>query len=266
MRNLMGMAVLLGCLAASSLMPGQQLNQRMNNKDVIQLVALGIGDDIVIEKIQTAAATDFDTSVEGLKALKAAKVSDAIIRVMLNPHATPIASTASAPPATAAAPMATGIPDDVGVYINLKGKITEVEPEIVGWQTGGKLKSMATMGLDKGHVNGKVMNPKSSLQVANPVEFIIKTPEGTSVTEYQLLRLDEHDNRREFRAMTGGVIHASGGAERNAVPFNSDKISGRVWRVKLDGLPKGEYGFLPPGLNSASLSSSGKIYSFGVTE
>lgn len=267
MRYLIRIAVLLACFAAS-LAPSQQLNQRMNNKDVIQLVSLGIADDIVIEKIQTAAATDFDTSVDGLRALKAAKVSDAIIRVMLNPRSAVTTSAAPASPATGAAPtaIATGIPDDVGVYISLKGKITEVEPEIVGWQTGGKLKSMATMGLDKGHVNGKVMSPKSSLQVANPLEFIIKTPEGTSVTEYQLLRLDEHDNRREFRAMTGGVIHASGGAERNAVPFNPDKIATRVWRVKLDGLQKGEYGFLPPGVNSASISSSGKIYSFGVTE
>jgi hypothetical protein len=34
----------------------------------------------------------------------------------------------------------------------------------------------------------------------------------------------------------------------------------------LKDLKKGEYGFLPPGVSSASLSSSGKIYSFGVTE
>lgn len=264
MRYVVRIAVLF-LLCAPSLAPSQQLSQRMANKDVIQLVSLGIGDDIVIEKIQTANATDFDTSVDGLKALKAAKVSDAIIRVMLNPHAVTAAPSAPAQPA-AAAPSIAEVPDEVGVYVNLKGKITEVEPEIVGWQTGGKLKSMATMGLDKGHVNGKVMNPKSQLQIPNPVEFIIKTPEGTSVTEYQLLRLDEHDNRREFRAMTGGVIHASGGAERNAVTFNSDKIASRVWRVKIEALEKGEYGFLPPGVQSASLSSSGKIYTFGVTE
>jgi hypothetical protein len=49
--------------------------------------------------------------------------------------------------------------------------------------------------------------------------FIIKTPEGTSATEYQLLQLCERENRREFRAMTGGVIHSSGGAERNALSF-----------------------------------------------
>ena len=76
----------------------------------------------------------------------------------------------------------------------------EIEPEVVGWQTGGLLKSMATAGLTKGHVNGKVMKSKSPLQVPTSVEIYIKSAEGTSVTEYQLLRLDQHGDRREFRA------------------------------------------------------------------
>jgi hypothetical protein len=66
--------------------------------------------------------------------------------------------------------------------------------------------------------------------------------------------------------MTGGVIHASGGAEKNAVAFEPQKIANRVWRVSLKDLPKGEYGFLPPGVSSQSISSSGKIYTFGVIE
>jgi len=110
------------------------------------------------------------------------------------------------------------------------------------------------------------MKPKSAIQAPNPFEFIIKAPEGTSVTEYQLLKLDEKGNRREFRAMTGGIIHASEGAEKNAVEFTSEKIASRTWRIKLADLKKGEYGFLPPGVSSQSLSSSGKIYTFGVME
>jgi len=66
--------------------------------------------------------------------------------------------------------------------------------------------------------------------------------------------------------MTGGVIHASEGAEKNAVEFTSEKIASRTWRIKLADLKKGEYGFLPPGVSSQSLSSSGKIYTFGVME
>src|SRR5207244_6228249 len=55
----------------------------------------GIRDDLVtgvqtcalpIYKIHSTPATDFDTTVAGLKILKTAKVSDSVIRAMINPH------------------------------------------------------------------------------------------------------------------------------------------------------------------------------------
>jgi len=254
------------CMLAFVLLAGvsvsQQLSKKMTNQDVIDLVGLGMSDGVVIDKIHSADATDFDTSVPALKKLKAAKVSDEVIRAMINPRPAPAENAAA--PAPAADPA--GLPTEIGVYAMVKGKLTEVEPEVVGWQTGGMLKSIATGGLTKGHVNGKVMKPKSPLQMPNPLEFIVRTPEGTSVTEYQLLRLDEKSDRREFRAMTGGIVHASGGAERNAVEFNPEKLASRTWRIKFSDLKKGEYGLLPPGVNSASISSSGKMYTFGVIE
>lgn len=263
MRHVRVVTVALVCVMAASLCLGQQLSKKMTNQDVMDMVSLGLSDDVVMDKIRGGGETDFDTSVAGLKALKAAKVSDAVIRVMINPHPAPAVSTAPVvPPATTDA----GIPQDVGVYIVVKGTVKEMEPEVVGWQTGGVMKSIATQGLTKGHTNGKVMGPKSAIQAPNPFEFIIKAPEGTSVTEYQLLKLDEKGNRREFRAMTGGIIHASEGAEKNAVPFTSEKIASRTWRIKLTDLKKGEYGFLPPGVSSQSVAAAGKIYSFGVME
>lgn len=263
MRHVRIVIVALVCVLATSLCLGQTLSKKMSNQDVIDMVSLGLSDDVVIDKIHSAGDTDFNTSVDGLKALKAAKVSDAVIRAMINPHPAPVVSTAPAvPPAT----NASGIPEDAGVYLVIKGQVKEVEPEVVGWQTGGVMKSIATQGLTKGHTNGKVMGPKSAIQAPNPFEFIIKAPEGTSVTEYQLLKLDEKGNRREFRAFTGGIIHASSGSEKNAVEFTSEKIASRTWRVKLVDLKKGEYGFLPPGMSSQSISSSGKIYTFGVME
>src|ERR1039458_3813720 len=65
---------------------GQQLTHRMTNQDVVDMVSLGLSDDVVIDKIHATDATDFDTSVAGLKILKIGKVSDAVIRVMINPH------------------------------------------------------------------------------------------------------------------------------------------------------------------------------------
>jgi len=110
------------------------------------------------------------------------------------------------------------------------------------------------------------MKPTSPMRLSNPLEFVVRTPEGTSVTEYQLLRLYEKGNRREFRAMTGGILHVSGGAERTALAFNAEKIAARTWRIRLDTLPRGEYGLLPPGVMSSSIGSSGKMYTFSVVE
>jgi TonB family protein len=58
----------------------------MANQDVIDMVSLGLSDDVIIEKIHAVDSTDFDTSIKGLRALKAGKVSDLVIRAMINPH------------------------------------------------------------------------------------------------------------------------------------------------------------------------------------
>jgi len=240
---------------------GQQLTSRMENQDVIDMVSLGLSDAVIIDKIHTTQVTDFDTSVAALRVLKAGKVSDAVIRAMINAHSSGVVSSVPV------APVAATLPEEVGVYVVLHGKLTEIEPEIVNWQTGGWVKSHASLGIVKGDVNGKVMGSKSPLQVSDePVDFLIRTLEGTSVTEYQLLRLHEKSDRREFRAATGGVIHQSGGAEPNSISFAPEKVGSRTWKIELHDLQKGEYGFLPPGLFSKSISSSGKIYTFCIVE
>lgn len=251
-------------LVFSLVCSAQQLSKRLTNQDVIELVAAGLSDDVVIDKIHATQGTDFDTSVSALKALKAASLSDTVIRAMINPH--PEIRAVDNARLSAPAIENDGLPEEVGVYVALNGKLSEVEPEIVGWQTGGVIKSKVTLGLDKGHVNGKIMKPASPLQIASPVVFVIKALEGTSVTEYQLLKLYKKGDRREFRAITGGVFHASGGAERNDLTFRPEKIASRTWRIRLEDLGVGEYGFLPPGVSSASIASNGKMYTFGVIE
>jgi hypothetical protein len=42
---------------------------------VIAMASLGLSDGVIIEKIRSTAATKFDTSLEGLGALKASKLS-----------------------------------------------------------------------------------------------------------------------------------------------------------------------------------------------
>ena len=75
---------------ASSAAVNSAKPKEMGNADVIQMVGLGLPNDIIIEKIRTAQATNFDTSIRGLKALKAARVSNDVLRAMLQPQSQPL--------------------------------------------------------------------------------------------------------------------------------------------------------------------------------
>jgi S1-C subfamily serine protease len=92
MRQIIAYAVLL-CVLLSSYSLSQVQQKSLSNEDVIAMVSLGLSDDVVIEKIRSAAATNFDTGLDGLKVLKAAKVSDAVLKAMISPRGSPTGSS-----------------------------------------------------------------------------------------------------------------------------------------------------------------------------
>ncbi|OLB39059.1 MAG: hypothetical protein AUH11_05115 [Acidobacteria bacterium 13_2_20CM_57_17] len=257
-----------------------QSNKPLTNDDVVQMVKGGFDESTTIAAIDSAA-TNFDTSVQALMALKTVGVSEKVISSML--AATKKKSEVEKPTAVAAAPAAASnpdVPEDMGVYTKLKGSLAEVYAEPVSWKSGGVGKSMLTGGFTKGHVNATVSGPKSKLQLGTPIEFVIKCAEGVTPSEYMLLKLDQKGDRREFRAVTGGVYHSSSGIDKDAIKFDFQKIATRTFKIALTGLKKGEYGFLPPGSGSVGGTgggasgqtvqggsmTSGKLYSFGVIE
>jgi hypothetical protein len=177
-----------------------------------------------------------------------------------------IAAPASANAVASALPA--GI-DGVGVYYkNKDGVWTSLPAEIVNFKTGGYLKSLATNGIVKGDVNGHLVGAHSKTSLTFPVTIAVYLPEGTDIMEYQLLRFREHSDNREFRSVTGGVFHASGGAKRDLIEFKSDKIAPRVFQIVLEtSMGKGEYGIVPPGAYSSSnMASGGKVYTTSVIE
>src|SRR5260370_3170158 len=206
-----GLGVILAAVMGIGTADGQDVSKRkLTKKDVVDMASVGLGDNVILEKIRNAPETDFVTDMESLKALKAAHVSDQVIRLMINPKAVEAPGTA-----TGAAPATPDVPDDVGVYIKVRGKLNEVAPEVVGYRSGGVMKTVLTDGLDKGHRNGTVQGPKSTLQVGSDAEFIVRCAEGAAITEYQLLRLDMKGDRREFRAWAGGRLYfLRGGQEK----------------------------------------------------
>jgi len=222
--------------------------------DIIKMNKAGLGEDIIIAQLAKDNAK-FDLSTDDLIKLKGAGISDKVIKALV---------TGNSAPAAVAAPASV----EIGVMYKKNGEWVEVNPEVVNWKTGGVLKSMATGGIVKGDINGNVTGANSRNSVKTPLEFKIVTPEGVAITEYQLLRLHQNKDYREFRTVTGGVMHISGGATRDVVPFESKKTATRVFEIILPGsIGAGEYGFLPPGaFGSANSASIGKMYTFRLLE
>jgi hypothetical protein len=96
MRRVQFLGMLAGLLLVCSVW-GQNspvLSRRLTNQDIISMVELGLSEDVVIAKIRSMSAVgpdtiSFDTSVEGMKALKSANVPDSLIKVMINPAPPP---------------------------------------------------------------------------------------------------------------------------------------------------------------------------------
>jgi hypothetical protein len=243
--------------------------QSLNNDAVIKLVKAGLSDDLIVSTINSQAGT-YDTSTDGLIGLKAAGVSDKVVAAVVSKAAAPAQPFAPAVASTAPASTVPPEVDSVGVYCKDKaGKWQEVVAEVVNFKTGGALKSIATVGLVKGDMNGHIGGKSSHLPLTLPADFIIYVPEGRSPGEYQLLHLHANSDNREFRSVTGGVVHVTGGAIRDDVNFTSKKIAPRIYEITLNGeIGKGEFGFLPPldTVSQKNIASSGKIYTFSILE
>ena len=223
----------------------------------------GLGEDVVIEKLRQNA-TPFDLSIEQFLALKEAGVSSGAIKAMMNPAAGSGAAAAG-PVAEARDPKSPAeIPNELGLYTEVEGKVTHLEPEVVAWKVRGKLMGAVTRGLAGGHQNGVVRGRNSRYQASLPLELFIVVPEGPSANEYQSVSMRQKDKQREFRIMTAGIVKA-GTADKNFVLLNAEKVASRLYRIELTQLELGEYGSVPPGQAlQSSACLAGKIYSFGV--
>ncbi len=242
--------------------------ETLTNESIIKMVKAGLGEDLILSMVN-AQPGKYALGVDDMIALKGAGVSDKILSAMAKKlPAGSAPAPAPGPAGGAGAAALTGPVTEVGVYFKKSDAWTEMLPEVVNWKTGGVLKSVATAGVVKGDVNGRLNGSNSRNSVHTPLEFLIYTTEGVAITEYQLLRLRAQKDAREFRTVTGGVLHVSGGATRDLIPFEGKRIASRTFVVTLPNIGAGEYGFLPPGAVQSGHASAtlGKMYTFRVLE
>lgn len=286
MRGLKVLTLILLCTVTALPSPGQQTPKKMSNDDVTQMVGLGLTDDVIIDKIRSAPASDFDTSIDGLKALKAAKVSDAVIRAMINPHpAGPAMATKEAAPA--GEPNDPNAAHDPGIYIYTKGKsglqLTMLEPTVYAQgKSGGMFKSAMTYGIAKVKWKAVVKGAHATIKTADRgAAFYFYFEDSspglshasfggtTTPNEFTLLKFEEKKDSRETVVMQGNAFGASSGTDQKAnTGFSFTKLRPGVYKVVPDAqLTPGEYCFLSStGVGAFGAGSAGatRLFDFSV--
>jgi hypothetical protein len=246
------------------------------------MTSLGLSDDVIIAKIRSATGADasrFDTTVDGLKALKAANVSDAVIKVMINPALAP------PPVVTTATPMTLDPnfpPPEVGVYWKDGPTFVLIEGAAISrMKAGGRAGSFATDGIRSQHWDATLEGPTSKNRVKDrrPL-FYLYVPDGGSAADYLLIKLNKKGDRREFQVGSfGGVTGGKSGVKKDKeVPFTSDHVGIRTYKITLsEDLKPGEYAFFMgtgaqanmasrTGSASSGGNASGRVYDFSIPE
>ena len=252
------------CWICVALLSAQEV---LTNDSIIRMTKAGLSEGIVLSTIQNQAGR-YALTPDDLIKLKQQGVSDKVIAAMVGRglSGAVLNNSANVSPALGTDG---DLPQnlEIGAYFKKAEKWEEMLPEVVNWKTGGVIKHIASAGVVKGDVNGHIPGVHSRNSFATPAEILIYAPEGVAITEYQLIHLRENQDSREFRTVTGGVMHESGGATRDVIPFEGKKIANRTYKVVLPRLGAGEYGFLPPGaVTSSSSASIGKMYTFRLIE
>ncbi len=229
----------------------------MNNDTVLRMVRAGLGDDLIVQTINTQPGS-YIVGPDDLIALKKAGVSEPVLAAMMSPKRRQITSV----------PTQVVVSDvnEPGVYYkDRQGRWQLMESEIVHVKSGGFIKSHLTNGIIREDRNGVVSGRESKLLLPRPIDFMIYTPEGITGSEYDLLRFRLNSKDREFRTLTGGVFHSTGGAERDEQPFKPVQTAPHTWTFAVAAdTPGGEYGILPPG--TGNVTNGGKIYTFAISE
>jgi hypothetical protein len=230
----------------------------MSNDAVLRMHRAGLSDDLILQTI-AAQPGRYDTSPDALITLKQAGLSEQVLSAMTSKARRQITNVSTEP--IALSPV-----NEIGVYYkDGTGRWQPMESEPVHSKSSGWLKNTLSDGIIKTDMNGMVKGPESKLLLPRPIEFLIYTPEGVDPHEYDLLRFRLNGKDREFRTVTGGVFHSTGGAKNDEVEFTPVKIAPRTYTFILGReTPGAEYGILPPG--TGNVTNGGKIYTFAISE
>lgn len=270
----------------------QTKREILTNAKIIELVRLGLGEEIIVEKIRQSEC-QCDTSADGLAKLKAAKVPNTIIMAMLNAtsenksyseNTTENNSSKNAPTnsveTNGAGSQFLSQITEPGIYLFENGKLTMIEPTIYSGTKSSFLGTALTYGIKKAKIRAVVRGKSANLRVASarPEFYFVFSREygnsgavmagsfygygATSPAEFMMIEMKVKENSREAIIGEANAFSASTGTPDKYIrEFSFEKIKPGVFKVvpKID-LAVGEYCFYYAGAGGAA----SKVFDFGV--
>jgi hypothetical protein len=241
MQRIVLAAVIVLTLLCSPWLAAQSAAKQLTNQDIKDLVAVGLSSDVIIDKIHAAGATNFDTSVEALKSLKAANVPDAVIRVMINPHAVP--------PVSSAAPAASS-PGTQHMEPELTEAVYFLDSAAQTLKPLPKATPKPASKADSSHgsttVKAAIQIPGSAssfhVKGGNDLEFVVKCE---NPYKYLLLPFTKQGDNREGIITLVKVGAFGAGKEKKSfiIPVGVSAYGESTYRLVVKAPDAGEYGF-----------------------
>ncbi|SEI49744.1 hypothetical protein SAMN05216327_10239 [Dyadobacter sp. SG02] len=275
-------------MLASSPMP------MIRNQDVIDMHIGGVSRTIITKKIQYSD-TDFSLTTEALINLKAAKVPDALVKVMMVPKRAQQQSTnpnliaGTLPPHPENFPVpARGKFSEPGIYYEefKKGapQYEQLEPTTTNQTRKGTVGeaflNQATSGVSGTTQRVGLANPSANFVIEDnkPVFYMVFSGanrknmnevaesifEGVaSPNDFTLLRVKPSNRGREFVVGRESAYTSETGFGEGAIPFRFKKISNTLYKIYFDQeISAAEYAFF---YNKGSeFTSSIKLYDFSL--
>jgi hypothetical protein len=226
----------------------------MTNDDIVKMIKLGFGDEVVVAKIEEAPSVAFKTGIDDLEALKKDGASDAVISAMVARQ-----GKAEAPPPAAAAPGA----EQAAVELVTKDKGTVSLTSEAG--TTSTAYAYVTMlmfsNFDGQHAKVRTTDRHPSLVVRSE-----KNPEGRFW--FVSAEVDDDDNVRSVKMGNMGMFKSK---NLNA-PDTDNRIKCTVEQTGKDtwtytpkkDLKKGEYGIWYSAGTAGATAPGGEMFDFGV--
>jgi hypothetical protein len=256
--------------------------ETLTNDSVVEMVAAGLSDQIVIAKIQSSK-TSFDLSTPALAKLTQAKVSDPVMKAMIEPKPNDTGTSAALAVPAPVNPDDPMSPHDPGIYlmtVTRDGAKKMMQIERAGSsheKTANTWGHAFSYGIAKAKIKAELPGRQAATRSTQdkPEFYLYFPPTGnlgaadtiSSPSQFSLLSLEVKSDHRETAVAKIGFGTASAGTdEKRTFKFDVEKIRAYAYRATPDSsLKAGEYAFVAA-TSMGGTASGGAIviFDFGV--